>query len=64
MNEDLQKMVVTKDQCVQQQQIKEDDHVRHNTDQFCGQICHNDHTCDALSTTCVSVDDHHCEIPK
>jgi len=43
MNEDPQKMVVTKDQCAQEQQIKEGDHVRHNTNQFCGQICHNDH---------------------
>jgi len=57
-------MVVTEDHCAQQQQIEEDDHVWHNTDQFCGRICHNDHICDALSSTSVSGDDHHCEIPK
>jgi len=64
MNDDMQEMVVTEDQCEQQQQIEEDDHVRHNTDQYCGRTCNNDHTCDALFLACVSSDDHHVEIPK
>jgi len=38
MNEDPQEMVVTVDQCEEQQQIEEDDHVRHNSDQFLAEL--------------------------